>query len=378
MKEEGMNIGVINESSKIENRAGLSPSGVSLLTEEGHTVYVQAGAGLKAGYTNEEYADLGAKIVFTKDEVFGRSDIVLNISPLNEEESKLVKTDQILFGFHHLAVARKNIVEGLLKKNITIVGYEIIQKDDETLPFIEGLSEVAGQMCLTISGHYLQTSQGGQGIIIGGVVSVPPATAVVIGSGVLARSAIKSLLGAGAHTIALGRFMDRLRELEEMTSGRLVTLFASHYNLARMTKIADILIGAVLRPGERAPVMVTREMVKEMKKGSLIIDLAIDQGGCIETSRPTTLEQPTFIEEGIIHYCVPNITSAVSRTSTKVLSNLVAPCLLEIGEFGIEKILKKNLALTRGLYIYKGKIARKSIAERYGLEYRDPLASLKV
>jgi len=373
-----MNIGVINESSKIENRAGLSPSGVSLLTEEGHTVYVQAGAGLKAGYTNEEYADLGAKIVFTKDEVFGRSDIVLNISPLNEEESKLVKTDQILFGFHHLAVARKNIVEGLLKKNVTIVGYEIIQKDDETLPFIEGLSEVAGQMCLTISGHYLQTSQGGQGIIIGGVVSVPPATAVIIGSGVLARSAIKSLLGAGAHTIALGRFMDRLRELEEMTSGRLVTLFASHYNLARMTKIADILIGAVLRPGERAPIMVTREMVKEMKKGSLIIDLAIDQGGCIETSRPTTLEQPTFIEEGIIHYCVPNITSAVSRTSTKVLSNLVAPCLLEIGEFGIEKILKKNLALTRGLYIYKGKIARKSIAERYGLEYRDPLASLKV
>lgn len=377
MKEEGMNIGVINESSKIENRAGLSPSGVSLLTEEEHTVYVQAGAGLKAGYTNEEYADLGAKIVFTKDEVFGRSDIVLNISPLNEEECKLVKTDQILFGFHHLAVARKNIVEGLLKKNVTIVGYEIVQKDDETLPFIEGLSEVAGQMCLTISGHYLQTSQGGQGIIIGGVVSVPPATAVVIGSGVLARSAIKSLLGAGAQTIALGRFMDRLRELEEMTSGRLVTLFASHYNLARMTKIADILIGAVLRPGEKAPIMITREMVKGMKKSSLIIDLAIDQGGCIETSRPTTLDQPIFVEEGIIHYCVPNITSAVSRTSTKVLSNLVAPCLLEIGEFGMEKILKKNLSLTRGLYVYKGKIARKSLAERYSLEYRDPLASLK-
>jgi len=214
-----MNVGVINESCKIENRAGLSPSGISLLTEHGHTVYVQAGAGLKAGYTNEEYADLGAKIVFTKDEVFGRSDIVLNISPLNEEENKLVKKDQILFGFHHLAIARKSFIEELLKKNVTIIGYEIVQEDNEVLPFIESLSEIAGQMCLVISGHYLQTSYGGRGIIMGGVVSVPPATAVVIGSGVLARSAIKSLLGAGAHTIALGSFMDRLRGLEELTSG---------------------------------------------------------------------------------------------------------------------------------------------------------------
>ncbi|MBC8359693.1 MAG: alanine dehydrogenase [Candidatus Aminicenantes bacterium] len=371
-----MNVGVINESCKIENRAGLSPSGVSLLTEHGHTVYVQAGAGLKAGYTNEEYADLGAKIVFTKDEVFGRSDIVLNISPLNEEENKLVKKDQILFGFHHLAIARKSFIEELLKKNVTIIGYEIVQEDNEVLPFIESLSEIAGQMCLVISGHYLQTSYGGRGIIIGGVVSVPPATAVVIGSGVLARSAIKSLLGAGAHTIALGSFMDRLRGLEELTSGRLITLFASQYNLARMTKIADILIGAVLRPGERAPIMVTRDMVKTMKKGSLIVDLAIDQGGCIEKSRPTTLEQPTFADEGVIHYCVPNITSAVSRTSTKVLSNLVASRLVEIGELGIEQCLRENHALARGVYIFKGKITKKNLAERFNLEHKDLISSL--
>ncbi len=372
-----MNIGVINESSKIENRVGLNPGGVSMLAEKGHTVYVQAGAGLKSGYSNEEYAGLGGQVVFTKDEVFGRSDIVLNISPLNEEECRLVKEDQILFGFHHLAVARRNVVEELLKKNVTVIGYEIIQEDDESLPYIESLSEIAGQMCLTIAGHYLQTSQGGQGIIIGGVVSVPPATAVVIGSGVLARSAIRSFLGAGAHTIALGRYMDRLRELEEMTAGRVVTLFASNYNLARMTKIADILIGAVLRPGEKAPIMISRDMVKEMKKGSLIIDLAIDQGGCIETSRPATLEQPTYIEEGVIHYCVPNITSGVSRTSTKVLSNLVAPCLLEIGESGIEEVLRQRLALARGVYVYKGKMARKSIAERFGLDYREIMTAMK-
>jgi len=371
-----MNVGVINESCKIENRAGLSPSGISLLVENGHTVYVQAGAGLKAGYTNEEYSAQGAEIVFTKDEVFGRSDIVLNISPLNEEECKLVKKDQILFGFHHLAVARKSLFEGLLKKSVTIIGYEIIQEDNEVLPFIESLSEIAGQMCLVISGHYLQVSQGGRGVIIGGVVTVPPATAVVIGSGVLARSAIKSLLGAGAHTIALGRYMDRLRELEEMTSGRLVTLFASKYNLARMAKIADILIGAILRPGERAPIMITRDMVKTMKKGSLVIDLAIDQGGCIETSRLTTLEQPTYVEEGVIHYCVPNITSAVSRTSTKVLSNLVAPCLLEIGRLGIEQILKINQSLARGVYVFRGKITKRNIAERFGLDYKDIFSSL--
>lgn len=366
-----MNIGVINESSKIENRAGLTPSSVSLLVERGHTLYVQAGAGLKAGYTNEEYVSWGANIVFTKEEVFGRSDIVLNISPLNEEECSLVKKGQILFGFHHLAVARKDRVEELLRKDVTMIGYEIIQEDSEALPFIESLSEIAGQMCLVISGHYLQTSQGGRGLVLGGVVSVPPATAVIVGSGILARSAIKAMLGAGAQTVALGRDMDKLRELEEMTSGRLITLMASNYNLARMTKIADILIGAVLRPGEKAPVMITREMVKSMKKGSVIIDLAIDQGGCMETSRLTTLDQPTYIEEGVIHYCVPNITSTVSRTSTKLLSNLVAPYLIEIGEKGIEEGLKKKPSLAKGLYVYEGKLVRKSTAERFGLPYEE-------
>lgn len=371
-----MNVGVINESCKIENRAGLTPSSVSLLTEKGHTVYVQAGAGLRAGYTNEEYDAQGAKIVFTKDEVFGRTDVVLNISPLNQEECELVKKDQVLFGFHHLAIARKSLLENLLKKKVTMIGYEIVQDDDDVLPFIESLSEIAGQMCLAISGHYLQTSQGGRGVIIGGVVSVPPATAVVVGSGVLARSAIKSLLGAGAHTIALGRNMHNLRELEEITSGRVITLIASRYNLARMTRIADILIGAVLFPGERAPIMITRDMVKTMKKGSLIIDLAIDQGGCIETSRLTTLEQPTYIEEGVIHYCVPNITSAVSRTSTKVLSNLVAPCLLEIGDLGVEQTLRKNRTLARGVYVFQGKVVKKNIAERFNLDSRDIFSDL--
>lgn len=366
-----MNVGVINERGKIENRVGLTPSSVSLLVEKGHTIYVQAGAGLKSGYANEEYTSQGAKIVFTKDEVFGRSDVVLNISPLNQEECRLVREGQILFGFHYLAVARKSLVEELLRKEVTIIGYEIIQEDNNVLPFIESLSEVAGQMCLVISGHYLQTTQGGRGKIIGGVVTVPPATAVIVGSGVFARSAIKALLAAGAHTIALSRNMERLRQLEEMTSGRLITLIASKYNLARMVKIADILIGAVLRPGERAPIMITKDMVKSMKKGSIIIDLAIDQGGCIETSRLTTLEHPTFVEEGIIHYCVPNITSAVSRTSTKVLSNLVSPYLLQIGELGIEQALKLNRALGRGVFVHKGTIVRKTIAERFGFDYKE-------
>jgi len=234
-----MNIGVINESGKVENRVSLSPSSVSLLVERGHTIYVQAGAGLKSGHTNEEYASQGAEIVFTKDEVFGRSDVVLNISPLNQEECTLAREKQILFGFHHLAVARKSHVEELLRKKITAIGYEIVQDEDGELPFIESLSEIAGQMCLVISGYYLQTSQGGRGIVLGGVVSVPPATAVIIGSGVLARSAIKAMLGAGAQTIALGRYMDKLRELEEMTAGRVITLMASKYNLIRMSKIAE-------------------------------------------------------------------------------------------------------------------------------------------
>jgi alanine dehydrogenase len=362
-----MNIGVINESSKIENRTSLTPSGVSLLVEKGYSVYIQAGSGLKSGYSNEEYSNQGGKIVFTKEEVFGRSDVVLNISPLDEDECRLVKKNQVLFGFHHLAVAQKKLVEELLRKDVTMIGYEIVQDDNMSLPFLESLSEIAGQMCLVISGHYLQTTQSGRGIVIGGVVSVPPACAVIIGSGILARSAIKALLGAGAQTIALGTRMDRLRELEEMTSGRVITLFASRYNLARMVKVADILIGAVLRPGERAPIMITKEMVKSMRKGSVIIDLAIDQGGCIGTSRPTTLEQPTYEEEGVIHFCVPNITSTVSRTSSKVLSNLVASYVAEIAEGGIEKALKNNPSLERGLYLHRGKIIKKSIAERFGI-----------
>lgn len=366
-----MNIGVINESNKIENRAGLSPSGISFLVEKGHAVYVQAGAGLKSGYTNEEYSSLGANIVFTKEEAFGRSDIVLNISPLDDEESKLVRKEQVLFGFHHLAVVRKPILDELLKKKVTMLGYEIVQESDGELPFIECLSEIAGQMCLVISGHYLQTSQGGRGLVVGGVVSVPPATAVVIGSGVLARSAIKAMLGAGAHTITLGRHMDRLRELEEITSGRSVTLMASQYNLARMVKVADILIGAVLRPGEKAPVMITRKMVSSMKKGSILIDLAIDQGGCSETSRPTTLEQPTYVDEGVIHYCVPNITSTVSRTSTKVLSNMVVPYILSVAENGIENTLRTNAPLAKGVYVYKGQLIRKGVAERFRVPFKE-------
>ncbi|MBD3413998.1 MAG: alanine dehydrogenase [Candidatus Aminicenantes bacterium] len=365
-----MNIGVINESSKIENRAGLSPSGVSFLAEKGHKVFMQAGAGLKAGYSNEDFVALGADIVFTKEEVFGRSDVVLNISPLNQEECALVRENQILFGFHHLAVAKKNIIEELIKKNVTMIGYEIVEDIEGDLPFIGSLSEIAGQMCHVISGHYLQSCYGGRGLIMGGVVSVPPATAVIVGSTILARSAIKAMIGAGAHTIALGRYMDKLKELEEMTSGRLVTLMASQYNLLRMCEIADILIGAVLRPGQKAPVMITKEMVNKMKKGSIIIDLSIDQGGCVETSRPTSLEHPTFTEEGIIHYCVPNITSSVSRTSTKVLSNLVVPYLLQIGELGIHETLRRNRALCCGVYMYKKNLMKKNIAERFDLPYK--------
>ncbi|MCX7973270.1 MAG: alanine dehydrogenase [Candidatus Aminicenantes bacterium] len=364
-----MNVGIMNESAKIENRAALTPSGVSFLVEKGHKVYVQSGAGQRAGYSDEDYIAGGAQIVFTKEEVFGRSDIVLNVSPLNQEESQMVKSGQIIMGFQHLAIAKKSIVEELLTKKIVMFGYEIIQDEDESLPFYESLGEVAGQMCIFIAGHYLQTNQGGRGTIMGGVVSVPPATVVIIGSGVLARSATRAFLGAGAHTIVLGHNMDRLRRIEEMTNGRVITLMASRYNLARMTKIADVLVGAVLLPGERAPIMISRDMVKSMKHGSVIIDLAIDHGGCIETSRPTTLDHPVYIEEGVIHYCVPNITSAVSRTSTKVLSNLVVRYLHEIGDFGLVGALKRDSSLVRGLYLYQGDLVKKNIAERFGLPW---------
>ncbi len=210
-------------------------------------------------------------------------------------------------------------------------------------------------------------------MILGGVVSVPPATAVIIGTSVLAKSALRALYDAGAQTILLGLFMTRMRELEEMTSGRVVSMMGSKYNIGRMTRVADVLVGAVLRPGERAPIMVTRDMVKTMKKGSVIIDLAIDQGGCIETSRPTTLEQPVYTEEGVIHYCVPNLTASVSRTSTKVLSNQAIRYLNLLGEGGLENALKQEDSLCRGVYVYKGQLIRKNIGERFHM----PCSELK-
>ncbi|MCP2519391.1 alanine dehydrogenase [Candidatus Aminicenantes bacterium AC-335-A11] len=366
-----MRIGIINESEKIENRVALIPASVSELVQKGHIVYFQSKAGERAGYSDEDYLEAGGKIVYTKEEVFGRAEIIHNISPLNDKECDLIKENTILFGFHHLAVARKKNIEKLLNKKVTVIGYEIIKNEENRLPFIEALSEVAGELCIVISGHYLQTNFGGRGIIIGGVTSVPPSTVVVIGAGVLGRSAARAAWCAGAHVIVLDEDMNLLREIEEMTSRQVITLIANRYNISRMVKVADILIGAVLIPGERAPIMVTKEMVKTMKKGSVIIDLSIDQGGCVETSRPTTLRDPIFIENGIIHYCVPNITSAVSRTSTRVLSNVLMPYLLKIAEIGPEKILKEDESLAGGVYMYRGKIVKKTLAERFGMEYYD-------
>lgn len=366
-----MRIGIINESEKIENRVALIPASVSELVERGNSVYFQSKAGINAGYSDQDYLEAGGKIVYSEEEVFGRAEIIHNISPLNDKECDLVKENSILFGFHHLAVAKKSNINKLLKKNVTVIGYEIIQDEENKLPFIEALSEVAGKLCLVISGHYLQTNFGGRGIIIGGITSVPPSTVVVIGAGALGKSAARAAWCGGAHVIVLDEDMNLLREVEEMTSHQVITLIANKYNISRMVRIADILIGAILIPGERAPIMVTGEMVKTMKKGSVIIDLSIDQGGCVETSRPTSLRDPIFIKDGIIHYCVPNITSAVSRTSTRVLSNVVMPYLMKISKIGLDNALREDKNLANGIYIYNGKIVKKSLAERFNLEYED-------
>ncbi|MFQ6083377.1 MAG: alanine dehydrogenase [Candidatus Aminicenantia bacterium] len=366
-----MNIGILNENEKIESRVALIPASVSEFVEKGHAIYIQSKAGAGAGYTDQEYLQVGGEMVYSKEEVFGRSEIVHNISPLSDEECNLVKENHILFGFHHLAVAKKSNIEKLLRKKVTVIGYEIIQDEENHLPFIEALSEVAGQLCLVISGHYLQTNFGGRGMILGGVTSVPPATVVVIGAGDLGKSAARAAWCAGAHVIVLDEDMGRLREIEEATSRQVITLLANKYNISRMVKIADILIGAVLIPGERAPIVVTEEMVKTMKKGAVIIDISIDQGGCIETSRPTTLRDPIFTKNGIIHYCVPNITAAVSRTSTRVLSNVLTPYLMKLTEKGLGEAFREDKSLARGVYIYQGKIVKKSLAERFNFEYQE-------
>lgn len=350
-----MNIGIPKERRPYEYRVGLSPAGVEILTQRGHHVYVEHEAGVGAGFSNLEYEKAGARISYSADEVFGRADFLLKVSRPTKEEIEWLRPGTSLAGFLHLASTQRDKVDLLLEKKITSIAYEQIQLADGSLPVLRPFSEIGGSMSAGIAARFLQCNRGGKGILLGGVPGVPPAEVVILGSGVVATFATKAFLGLGAHVTVLGIDMAGLQKLHDRFDG-IVTMISSARNIEKATAYADVMVGAVLVTGQRAPILVTREMVRAMKPRSVILDLSIDLGGCCETSRPTTHELPVYVDEGVTHYCVPNMPSVVARTATHAFVNAAMPYIINIADQGVETASAADPALERAVTTHGGKL----------------------
>lgn len=345
--------GVPREVRDLEKRVGLTPAGVLALVQAGHRVYVQSEAGDGAGFADEAYERVGGQIVYSAEEVYGRSDIITKVARPTAAEYPFFRPQQALFAFLHLPVASSDLRETLWKKEITAVAYEMISDDSGDHPILRPASEIAGRMTPIIAGRLLGSDlqvEGGQGlgILLSGVPGVPAATVVILGGGVLGQNAARACLGLGAEVTVLDNDMAKLRQLDMLFNGRINTMFATAYNLERAACFADVLVGAVLVPGQRAPVLIEREIVHQMRLGAVVIDFSIDEGGCIATSRPTTLRDPAFVAEGVIHCCIPNVTSAYARTTSYALTNAALPYLLAVGERGVEAALQQDVGLKNG------------------------------
>jgi alanine dehydrogenase len=360
-----MNIGVPKEIRPFEFRVGLSPAGVEMLIQNGHQVYVEHDAGLGAGFSDLEYESAGARISYSPEEVFGRADFLLKVARPTKQELEWVRPGTAVAGLLHLASSRRDKVDTLLEKKITSIAYEQIELTDHSLPVLRPFSEVGGSMTATIAARFLQCNRGGKGILLGGVPGVPPAEVVILGSGMVAHYATKAFLGLGAHVAVIGNDLVGLQELHERFPG-VVTMISTTRNIEKATAYADVVVGAVLVSGQRAPILVTRKMVKNMKPRSVIIDVSIDQGGCVETSRPTTHELPTYVDEGVIHYCVPNMPSVVARTATHAFVNAAIPYILELANRGMDAAIKADPALEKGINTHDGKLVHLTLLEEGG------------
>ncbi len=363
-----MDIGVPRERRPNEYRVGLTPAGVELLKAGGHHCYVERDAGRGAGFSDVDYERAGARIVYSPEEVYGRAELVLKVARPIAEEVDWLREGCILMGFLHLAAGQRERVEGLLEKRVTAIAYETVQSDDGTLPVLKPLSQAAGRMAPQIAAALLQNDRGGKGILLGGVPGVPPAEVVIIGAGTFGAAAARAFLGVGASVYVLDHNLGRLQHLDELhqVGAGLVTMVSHAFNIRKVVKFADVLVGAVLEPGARAPIVVTREMVRSMKPRSVIMDVSIDQGGCVETSRPTTHRDPTFVEEGVIHYCVPNMTAVVARTATHALGVAAWPYMWAMAARGADAALDELPALRRGVATRDGRIVNPALAVAMG------------
>jgi alanine dehydrogenase len=363
-----MIVGVLKEIKAEENRISMTPAGVEVMKQNGHTILVEQAAGSGSGFEDGAYSKAGAEIVKTSGEIFERADMIMHVKEPLPPEYDLIKKDQIIFTYLHLAAAEE-LTHELIKKGSINIAYETIQKADGSLPLLTPMSEVAGRMAIQQGAKYLEMAQGGHGVLLGGVPGVDPGTVVILGGGVVGTNAAKMACGLGAKVYVLDMNLERLRYLSDVMPRNCFLLMSSPAAIRELVKEADVVIGAVLVIGAKAPKLVTRDMLKTMKKGAVLVDVAIDQGGCFETSKPTTHSNPIYTVDGVVHYCVANMPGAVPKTSTMALTNATLPYAVEIANKGWKKAMKGNPEIKLGANVLKGKVAYKAVAEAFGLEY---------
>jgi alanine dehydrogenase len=366
-----MNIGIPKEILAEERRISLTAQGVYSLVKEGHQVYIEKGAGLDSRFSDEDFQKMGGEIVFSHEEVFKRSDLIIKVMPPTQHESEFLRSQQMIFSFLLIGLLTKNAVKNMLNNKVIAIGTELIEIAPKYRPLLVAMGEIAGNMMPQIAGRFLQCDTGGRGVAIGGFPGIPSATIVILGAGNLGYNSAKSFLGMGAQVIVLDEDISRLRYIYRELNGQVTTAVANHYSLERALKFADVFIGAVYQPSQRTPILITEEHLKLMKRGALIIDASIDHGGCVATSRPTTHSDPVFIKDGILHYCVPNIPAVVARTASRAMNNIVLPLVLSISRDGIKETCQKNRVLASGIYIHDGKCTNKGVANLFDLDYRE-------
>jgi len=362
-----MVVGVPREIKDGEQRVAMSPAGVRSFREHGHRVLVQARAGAGSRVSDAEFREAGAQLVRSPEAVYQQADMILKVKEPLPPEYELLRPGQILFTYLHLASSR-DLVRALIESHVIGLGYETVQTDDGALPLLVPMSEIAGKMSIQVGARLLEADSGGRGTLLGGVPGVPPAEVVIIGCGVVGTNAAKVAIGMGAHVTILDINHDRLKYLDDVLGGRVITVYANAYSIERAARYADLLVGAVLLPGAKAPELVTRKMVRQMKNGAGIVDVAVDQGGCVETIRPTSHSEPTYVKYGVVHYGVPNVPAAVPRSATHALTSATVPWALDLADKGVEEAVRSNPALARGLNVARGAVVHAGVAQAFGMK----------
>lgn len=370
-----MLIGVPKEIKNHEYRVGLTPAGVRELIAHGHQVLVEQNAGAAIGLADGDYARAGATMIAIASEIFARAELIVKVKEPQPHECALLRADQILFTYLHLA-ADRDLTQRLLDSKVTGIAYETVTDVRGALPLLAPMSEVAGRMAIQAAAHHLEKAQGGRGVLLGGVPGVAPAQVIVLGGGVVGLNAARIALGMGAKVTIIDKSIARLRELDDAFGPRLHTLYSTTDAIEHLLPHADVVVGAVLIPGAAAPKLITRAMLKLMQPGSVLVDVAIDQGGCFETSKPTTHQDPTYVVDNIVHYCVANMPGAVARTATFALTNATLPYVLKLANAGLKNSLQSDAGFRNGLNLYAGNITLRAVAELFSHRYIDPVTAL--